>query len=439
MTENTDADREEETDDAEKPDAMDDPLRDAETIVAAFGGVRPMASRLGIAATTIQGWKSRGRIPENRRQAVLDAVEADGIDLFGLLQDVPAVDTTLAPNEPPDVNTVEAVAAVDTPRQVSNGVAWLALIFAIAVGAGLLTQPQWTHFIHGVGPGAVPEALVDRVAALEKRPTTPNLTDRVSASERALGELKARKPVSPGVDLTPELRALTTRVEALAQALGTARLEGRAANEGRATDLTELRAAVDALSLKIKQAVVDTAQTNARKSSVLVAVGALEVALGDGLPYGHALDAVRQLAESSDAAYTESAKILKADAVTGIPTRSQLLSRLDALIAARGKPLWKAETDSWTDRVLRKVDAVISIRRIDDSAGPADGLHRARKTLAANDLQGAAGELKGATGDAGIWARDALRRIAGDQAFLKLRLWAIKALDSPATAKPSAQ
>lgn len=439
MTENTDADREEETDDAEISEAMDDPLRDAEAIVAAFGGVRPMASRLGIAATTIQGWKSRGRIPENRRQAVLDAVEADGIDLSGLLQDVPAVDTTPALNDLPDVKTVEAVAAVDTPRQVRNGVAWLALIFAIAVGAGLLTQPQWTYFIHGAGPGAVPDALMDRVAALEKRPTVPNLTDRVSATERALGDLKFRKPVSPGVDLTPELRALTTRVEALAQALETARLEGRRVNDGRVADIAELRAAVGVLSLKIKQAVIDTAQTNARKSSVLVAVGALEVALGNGLSYGRALDAVQQLAESSDADYSESVKILKADAATGIPTRSQLLSRLDALIAARGKPLWKAETDSWTDRVLRKVDAVISIRRIDDSVAPADGLHRARKTLAANDLQGAAGELKGATGDAGNWVRDALRRIAGDQAFLKLRLWAIKALDVPAAVKPSAQ
>ena len=432
MTENTDADREEEADEAE------DPLRDAEKIVAAFGGVRPMASRLGIAATTIQGWKSRGNIPEIRRQAVLDAAEADGIDLSGFPQDESMPDTTPISNESPDVEIVEAVAA-NTPRQVSNGIAWLALIVAIAVGAGLLTQPQWTHFIHGSGPDTVPDALVDRVVALERRPAVPNLTDRVAATERALGDLKARKPVSPGTDLTPELRALTTRVEALAQALETIRLEGRTAIDGRVTDLTELRAAVEVLSQKIKQAVVDTAQTNARKSSVLVAVGALEVALGDGLPYGHALDAIQQLAKSSDAVYSESVKSLKSDAATGIPTRSQLLSRLDALIAARGKPLWKAETDSWPDRVLRKVDAVISIRRIDDSAGPADGLHRARKALATNDLKGAAGELRGATGEPGIWARDALRRIAGDQAFSKLRLWAIKALDAPATAKPSAQ
>ncbi len=436
MTENTDADREEEAGEAEQ--AAEDPLRDAEMVVVAFGGVRPMASRLGIAATTIQGWKSRGNIPENRRQTVLDAAKADGIDLSALPQDEAGADAARLPETAPEAEVTEAI-ATGTPRQAGNGLAWSAIVIAIAVGVGLLTQPQWASFVHGTRPGAVPKALVDRIVTLESRPAVPNLTSRVSAAERALADLRAREPVAPSEDLTPQLRALSARLDALTRALDTTRSEGRAANDGRTADLAELRAALDTLSTKIDQAVVDTAQTNARKSSVLVAVGALEVALGDGLPYGHALDAVQRLAKTSDPAYSGSVATLKADAATGIPTRSQLLSRLDALIAARGKPLWKADSDSWTDRVLRKVDAVISIRRIDDAAGPVDRLHRARKALKTNDLQGAAGEMEGAAGAAGNWARDARRRIAADQAFSKLRLWAIKALDAPATASSPAQ
>ena len=69
----------------EQAGILDDPLRDAETVISAFGGVRPMASRLGIAATTIQGWKSRKNIPENRRQMVLEAVQADGLKTAGRL------------------------------------------------------------------------------------------------------------------------------------------------------------------------------------------------------------------------------------------------------------------------------------------------------------------------------------------------------------------
>ena len=77
MTENLSANQEA----AEELEREDITLRDAKSIVAAFGGVRPMASRLNIAVTTIQGWKSRGNIPKNRRRAVLEAAQADGLDL----------------------------------------------------------------------------------------------------------------------------------------------------------------------------------------------------------------------------------------------------------------------------------------------------------------------------------------------------------------------
>src|SRR5262249_25822129 len=39
---------------------------EAERIIAAFGGIRPMAKTLGIAVTTVQGWKERGAIPLKR-------------------------------------------------------------------------------------------------------------------------------------------------------------------------------------------------------------------------------------------------------------------------------------------------------------------------------------------------------------------------------------
>lgn len=442
MTEKTDADREApgETDEVAAPD---DPMLDAEKVIAAFGGVRPMASRLGMAATTIQGWKSRGNIPDNRQQSVREAAEADGIDLAGLQQDAAIVDDALPEEEPTaeEAPTIvpTSVPAAERSQSASSGAAWVALIIAVIVGIALLTQPQWSPFLHGAPQAEIPGALVDRIARLEGRPKVPDLTQRVAAAERGLNDLQARDPGTPGPDLTPQLRALATRVDALTQALDRARLDGRAADDGRAAELSELQSAVEALSAKLDQAVVDTAQTSARKSSVIVAVGALEVALGDGLPYGHALASVERLAETDDAAFAKSLATLKAQAADGIPTRSQLASRLDQLIAARGKPLWKADTDSWTDRVLRKVDAVIAVRRIDDGAGPVDTLRRARKALAANDLKGAAGALKGAAGAGGDWARDAQRRIDADQALSTLRLWALKALEAPANEKSSAQ
>ena len=239
--------------------------------------------------------------------------------------------------------------------------------------------------------------------------------------------------------MTLQLRAFSDRIDTLTAALETARSEGQAADDGSAATLLELRGAVEALSQKVDQAVVDNAQTSARKSSIIVAVGALEVALGDGLPYGYALASVQRLAKTDDKDYAESVAILQTHASTGIPTRSQLASRLDTLIAARGEPVWTAETDSWTDRVLRKIDAVVSIRRLDDDAGTARTLRQARKALANNDLKGAAETLKGAGGPAGDWAHDAAQRVAADQALSRLRHWSLKALDAAATEKPVTQ
>ena len=51
MTENLSANQET----TKELEREDNPLRDAKSVVAAFGGVRPMASRLKIAVTTIRG------------------------------------------------------------------------------------------------------------------------------------------------------------------------------------------------------------------------------------------------------------------------------------------------------------------------------------------------------------------------------------------------
>lgn len=61
--------------------------RAIENIFKAFGGVRPLARALSAAAgrpvapTTVQGWRSRGRIPAARQADVLAAARAAGIDL----------------------------------------------------------------------------------------------------------------------------------------------------------------------------------------------------------------------------------------------------------------------------------------------------------------------------------------------------------------------
>ncbi len=53
----------------------------ASGVIAAFGGIRPMAHKLGLAVSTVQGWKERDAIPANRHAQVLAAADSLGIVL----------------------------------------------------------------------------------------------------------------------------------------------------------------------------------------------------------------------------------------------------------------------------------------------------------------------------------------------------------------------
>ena len=41
-------------------------------VIRLFGGTRPMAHKMGVAASTVQGWKERGAIPESRHAEILE-------------------------------------------------------------------------------------------------------------------------------------------------------------------------------------------------------------------------------------------------------------------------------------------------------------------------------------------------------------------------------
>lgn len=60
-------------------------IPNAEEIIQRFGGIRPMASKMNVPVTTVQGWKKRNAIPSNRRSEIEDAAQANDIDIADLL------------------------------------------------------------------------------------------------------------------------------------------------------------------------------------------------------------------------------------------------------------------------------------------------------------------------------------------------------------------
>lgn len=66
-----------------------DALKNASVIIERFGGIRPMAAKVGAPVTTVQGWKKRDVIPGARRDDVLKAANENSIDLSDLLAEAP--------------------------------------------------------------------------------------------------------------------------------------------------------------------------------------------------------------------------------------------------------------------------------------------------------------------------------------------------------------
>lgn len=100
-----------------------DGARMVEAIVERFGGIRPMAAKLSIPVTTVQGWKKRGHIPPSRRADLTAAAQQHGIPLSDAELDLATtgdgVPDTGHPEEhdPPPVIEAEPVhaAAYTTP------------------------------------------------------------------------------------------------------------------------------------------------------------------------------------------------------------------------------------------------------------------------------------------------------------------------------------
>lgn len=83
----------------------------AHQVVAAFGGIRPMANKLGLAVSTVQGWKQRNAIPASRHPAIMTAARDSGIALD---------EATLAASDHPDGEPAPAASRKTKSKAKAN-------------------------------------------------------------------------------------------------------------------------------------------------------------------------------------------------------------------------------------------------------------------------------------------------------------------------------
>lgn len=101
-------------------------IENAVEIIERFGGIRPMAKKMDVAVTTVQGWKKRDVIPAGRRADVIKSAQEHDIELADLLGEVANQNDGKSPAEiaesvsDPAVSSVEPASAVPMSDAVKS-------------------------------------------------------------------------------------------------------------------------------------------------------------------------------------------------------------------------------------------------------------------------------------------------------------------------------
>ncbi len=221
----------------------------AQPIISAFGGVRPMAAKLGVPVSTVQGWKSRGVIPAGRRDEVRAAAQAHGLAFPE--PEATSIQTTPEPEATSDRSKPEATSIQATPEPEADpssdpeatpaidlppppelaqdwgpdrergpwliGAAAGAIVVVVALIGALLGRAFWPPPDATATPDpaliqlrAELAATTARLDAVEERelPAAVDLAPLNSELERLTGEIRAARTDLDGLDAqTRELAA----------------------------------------------------------------------------------------------------------------------------------------------------------------------------------------------------------------------------------------
>lgn len=348
--------------------------KSATTIIAMFGGIRPMAAKVGVAVTTVQGWKERGVIPAARHEEILAAATRHGIaltraDMGGqgatpVPDDVPAPEAATSTGaagekEPPDATAPWSKQASSKPAPESAAESfaksspapppaqakgragrWMRaavvglLLGVIGVGAGGYAWWQWWAD-PGVrpwvrvapGPGAA------ELAALEGR--TKALVAELTAAQKRLAALESidRGAVPENVE-----RRIAV-LEAADRDVVPDDVEKRLAILEKGSDATGATEAIDK-----RIAALESAAQSGVPESIDQRITALETADKSGVPDSveKRLAAVEQ-ARSEGVSESMEKRIAALEEKSGAPVLPEKLEkRLAALEQNTDKPMWES-------------------------------------------------------------------------------------------------
>jgi hypothetical protein len=440
-----------------------------DSIIERFGGIRPMAGKLGLPAEDVQIWRKRGFIPLSVADDLAATAAAHGITLTR-----GEIDAASAPEQSPTEAERRRLAELErevtdhrndkaerpspaatpkpapslTPPPRPRGGRLLggtALLLALAA-LGVAGYGQWQQQMALTTPVAQTSTvdltpLESQIAALRadaqsdraQVATLVKRLDNVEAQVRQLAAAPAgtapaplaespantQAPSTP-TDLEPHLSPLRDQVAALGQRVDgleklTALLPGlHDSHSSLRQKQDELGGRVDALEARRQQA--------SAGEGLVVAIGQLQAALAAGRPYAKELRAVQALTrDHPDLADMLAPLSASAESglVSDVALNRQFRDLAPAILAAD-----RTRSDAgWAEQALGRLSSIITIRRTSgEVAGDGADAILARAEAALNDgsIAKSLAELEKLSGPAAEkaapWLAPARARVAAEAA-----------------------
>jgi hypothetical protein len=431
------------TDPKTNPDHLDDADLDQPStpeaiataaIIERFGGIRPLAGKLDIPVTTVQGWKNRGVIPPSRHAEIIAAAARHNI----MLDDLELAFAAEPAESTADTyhSTPKPYASLVTPPLGKNGLhsVWLALVTTIFVVLAVSVALAGFYMVK-----QKENQLEKRVAGLESN------TRMAPSLEARLAALEATRQATADPATAPHLQDIDRRLAELGTTASQVALLSQKVSDLQATSgnhdlltqtVTTLQGSVQTLSqsleglrekvTQLSGQVGERRLESAHQFALLLSIGQLRAAAQTAQPFDVELNAARNLAHG-DSDFSPDLDALATYAGDGAPTMNDLRLEFSDIATEIVRSNVVGSGKSWFRQALYRLGSVISVRKIGSKShdNTAEVLvSRAEGKLEEDDLAGAVQSLAGLTGlpkdVASAWVEAANRRLAVDAALASL-------------------